>query len=170
MAVEVVAASASCRPLFERLVELYLYDFSEILPIDVGEDGRFGDDDLDGCWTDPRRHPFVIRVNGHTAGFAIVDQGSTVTGEASVFDMGEFFIMRRYRRSGYGRQAAAALFARFPGPWEVRVIEGNQAALAFWRTVISVVAGDTLDSRRWVSPSGRVEVVFAFSTDAEPPI
>ncbi|MGC8487903.1 MAG: hypothetical protein ACP5QO_06740 [Clostridia bacterium] len=56
MAVEVAAGSVSCRPLLERLTELYRYGFSEILPIDVGADGLVGDDDRDGCWTDPWRH------------------------------------------------------------------------------------------------------------------
>ena len=50
--------------------------------------------------------------------------------------MAQFFVMRGYRREGVGRTAATILFDRHPGPWEVRVIEENLPAEAFWRSVI----------------------------------
>jgi predicted acetyltransferase len=53
-------------------------------------------------------------------------------------DMVEFFVLRRYRRCGVGGQAARALFARFPGEWQVRQIATNQPATAFWRRAIPV--------------------------------
>lgn len=56
-----------------------------------------------------------------------------------VNDMAEFFVMRKHRRVGVGREAARQVFAMFPGPWQVRQLQGNDAATAFWR---SVVPGD----------------------------
>ena len=50
--------------------------------------------------------------------------------------MAEFFVMRKYRRRGIGRQAAADVFARFAGPWQVRQQRSNPAATAFWRRAI----------------------------------
>ena len=61
---------------------------------------------------------------------------SYLTGDAAVTDMAQFFVMRAYRRRHVGQDAAAALFARFPGPWEVRVEAANTKAAAFWRAVI----------------------------------
>lgn len=52
------------------------------------------------------------------------------------WDMGEFFVLRRYRRLGLGRVAAGAVLGRFPGRWEVRQVRTNPAATAFWRTAI----------------------------------
>jgi predicted acetyltransferase len=50
--------------------------------------------------------------------------------------MSEFFVMRKYRRGGVGREAARLVFALFPGAWQVRQLHGNDAATAFWRAVV----------------------------------
>ena len=44
--------------------------------------------------------------------------------------------MRKYRRQGVGRAAAAELFQRFSGPWRVRQQKTNPRATAFWRMAI----------------------------------
>jgi predicted acetyltransferase len=49
----------------------------------------------------------------------------------------EFFVLRRYRRSGVGRRAAGALWDRTPGHWIVRVAERNHDARPFWTRTIS---------------------------------
>ena len=53
-------------------------------------------------------------------------------------DMAEFFVMRKYRRSRVGTEAARILFRPFPGSWEVRQLEANVAGSAFWRSAIPV--------------------------------
>src|SRR5690349_18686098 len=132
MSIQIVAASLGERATFSQLYELYSYDFSEIVGLDVGEDGRYGVDDLAGCCSEPWRRPFLIRVDGKLAGFAIVDCRSRLTGDAEIFDMAEFFIMRKYRRQGIGANVAMHLFDRFPGQWEVRQSARNDQAQAFW--------------------------------------
>jgi predicted acetyltransferase len=52
--------------------------------------------------------------------------------------MAEFFVMRKYRRGGVGVIAARAVFARFPGEWQVRELAANAGAVAFWRKAIPV--------------------------------
>ncbi len=52
--------------------------------------------------------------------------------------MAEFFVMRKYRRGGVGGEAARAVFAMFPGEWQVRQIRRNEAAIKFWRAAIPV--------------------------------
>ena len=134
-AVDVVEASRAHRDLLVRLLQLYLHDLSAVESWDVDDTGSFGEDDLDGCWVDERRHPFVILADDHVAGFAIVDEGSEVSGETDVFDMAEFFVLRRWRRRGVGRQAVGQLTVRFPGSWEVRPFPGYPAGEQFWRRV-----------------------------------
>lgn len=114
-----------------QLLELYGHDFSPFTAADVDDHGLFGYHDLDAYWTEPDRHPFLFRVGGHLAGFALVRSGLP-------HDMAEFFVMRKYRRSGVGATVARDVFARFPGEWQVRQIAANAAALAFWRTAIPV--------------------------------
>ena len=48
----------------------------------------------------------------------------------------DFFIMRKFRRWNYGKQAVFYLFDRFPGAWEIRQTETNIQAHQFWKSVI----------------------------------
>ena len=124
------------RGALENLLQLYAYDWSEIRPLDVGDDGRFDDYPLDAYWLEAWRHPFLLRVDGQLAGFALVSERSRLTGAAGVTDMAELFVMRRYRRKGVGRAAAFAAFDRFKGAWEIRQRTENAEATAFWRRAI----------------------------------
>ena len=129
--VEVVAAALADKNVVRNLLELYLHDFSEMTASDVDEHGRFGYRYLDHYWTEPGRHPFLIRADGRLAGFALVRSGAP-------HDMAEFFVLRKYRRHGVGLLAARALFAMFPGEWQVREMTANAGAIAFWRRAIPV--------------------------------
>jgi predicted acetyltransferase len=145
----VIATTASIRPAkgeerpaLENLAQLYCYDFSDMFPLEVGADGRFAElNDLGPYWVDKWRHPLFILVGQKLAGFALVLERSRLTGAHGVFDMAEFFVMRRYRRQGVGRAAAFRLFETFHGPWEVRQRRENPAATSFWRKVIAEYTG-----------------------------
>ena len=127
--VEIVEAALADKPVVRQLLELYLHDFSEFEPGDVDARGFFNYPYLDNYWTDADRSPLLFRVDGHWAGFALVRTGPPR-------DMAEFFVMRRYRRGGYGTEAARAVFERFPGEWQVRQLSSNPAATTFWRRAI----------------------------------
>lgn len=138
------------------LLQLYVYDFSEALALDVGDDGRYRVPSTEG------RDAFLVRVDGKLAGFALCAGKSRLTGEAGVHDVAEFFVLRRYRRSGVGEQAARWLFDRFPGRWEVRQRTENTPATAFWRCVIDRYTGgrfeeEVLADDRWQGPVQRFE-------------
>lgn len=158
MHVELIEAPRSNEPMLERLMQLYAYDFSEFMGLDVGEDGRFsGGTPIASCWADPSRHPYVVRAGGRIAGFAIVDERSRLTGDREVADMAEFFVLRKYRRRGVGAAAAARAFARFPRRWEVRQTAANVVATAFWRRAIAAYTGGAFretrfDDARWRGP------------------
>lgn len=129
--------------LLSNLLELYMHDLSVAFPnIELRPDGRFGYRGLELYWSEPeRRFPFLIRCDGRVAGFALVTRGSPASEDPDVFDVAEFFVLRRYRRSGVGRRAAALLWNRFPGRWIVRVSEGNPGAVPFWADVIADYTG-----------------------------
>lgn len=144
------------------LLQLYAYDFSEILPLEVAEDGRFHVPSVTANLTDPDHHAFLIRVDSRLAGFALVRPSSYLTGDAGVFDMAELFVMRRHRHRGVGEHVASWLFDRFRGPWEVRQRAENQAATAFWRRTIFRYADGQfeellLDDERWRGPVQRFD-------------
>jgi predicted acetyltransferase len=144
--VSVRSATDEERPTVVALAQLYLHDLSTVEDWELDETGRFGVRSLTGCWprpgevTDVTRHPFLIRADGHIAGFAVVDEVSRVTGDRTVTDMAEFFVVRRWRRHGVGRAAAHRLVAAFPGRWEIRPCPGYPPAAAFWRRVSAELA------------------------------
>ena len=126
------------RALLENLLELYLHDLSEVFPIEIGPDGRFGYDKLPRYWSEPnRRFPFLIRNGDRVVGFILVTLGSPAIDDPNVHDIAEFFVMRRHRRGGIGRKAAILAWNRYPGKWTVRVSEGNTGALTFWSETIT---------------------------------
>jgi predicted acetyltransferase len=150
-----VAASRDA-PLLANLLELYLHDLSEAFPlIELGADGRFGYDNLPLYWSEPeRRFPFLIRYGTRIAGFVLATRGSPASDDPDVFDVAEFFVIRRHRRSGVARRAAFLIWDRLPGRWIVRVSEGNTGALPFWARVIAeYTRGAAIESRRSGNPN-----------------
>ncbi|MCB0115130.1 MAG: GNAT family N-acetyltransferase [Caldilineaceae bacterium] len=135
MNIQLRTPSRSDRSLVRRMMQLYLYDFSEYEDFDLDEHGEFGYGDLDYFWFEPTHAAFLVTVDDKLAGFVLVDNEVVVDGyERSIC---EFFVMRKYRRKGVGSVMAKDVFARFPAKWEVRVVEKNTPAQAFWRGVIA---------------------------------
>ena len=147
MQIGVVKAEAKDKLVLENLLQLYDHDFSEFTASDVNAEGIYEEDPLDRWWSEPRRHPFLVKVDGQLAGLALVRGQSAFTGDTGVTDMVEFFIMRKYRRRGVGGETATRLFDLFPGRWEVRQIAANAPAQAFWRKVIGVYTGGRFEER-----------------------
>ncbi len=147
-------AVAAERFVLENLIQLYVYDWSELGPFELGEDGRFEAPPLGPYWEDEERHPFLLRVDGALAGFALVRARSRLSGAPGVFDMAEFFVVRRHRRQGVGRAAARLVFERFRGAWEVRQRVENPAATAFWRSAIATFTGDGFEQSAWSDEKG----------------
>lgn len=162
MTIEIAIAREPERAILENLLSLYIHDFSEILGNLPGPDGRFAYDRLPLYFEEEARTPFLIRFGGALAGFALISQGSLVGDSPAVRDMSEFFVVRALRRRGVGAMAAAQLFSRFPGPWEVRVMERNEAACAFWARAISHHTAGTFRVDRWESAPRGAWRVFRF--------
>ena len=156
-------ASGEEQAVLQNLMQFYYYDFSEVLEMHVNENGRFENVDLTPYWVDEWRHPFLLRVDKNVAGFALVSERSKITGKSGVFDMTEFFVLRRFRRHGVGRAAAFAAFGHFAGPWEVREREENPNATAFWRRVINEYTRGNYEETRWSRPEWS-EIVQTFAT------
>ena len=114
-----------------HLLELYQHDLSEFDDRDVDTHGIYGYPYLDDYWVEADRCPFLIDIDGRWAGFALVRLGPPV-------DISEFFVMRRFRRSGVGREAALQLFWKYPGEWQLRQLASNPSATSFWRSIIPV--------------------------------
>src|SRR5262249_50393333 len=130
LALELVAVAHDQRPVLGELLNLYLYELSDLVGADPDEHGRFPYPDLDL----PHRHAFCIRHDGVTAGFVMV---TAHTASGAAHGIAELCVLRRHRRAGVGRAAAWAAFERFRGSWEVVTDVENVRAAAFWRATIT---------------------------------
>lgn len=139
MSLELIAATRDDLPVVRSLSSYYIYDMSEQMGWRCPESGQFGGcDEFFGDWEAGRNAPFVIRADGELAGFA----GVKYNEEAQEHSIQEFFILRKFRRTGIGRETARRLFARFPGIWCVEMLCANAPAVAFWRAVTGAYAGE----------------------------
>jgi predicted acetyltransferase len=151
------AATADDAAVLSNLLELYIHELSPAFPgVELGSDGRFGYSKLPLYWSEPDRHfPFLIRWDSRVVGFALATRGSPASDDPDVFDVAEFFVIRRHRRSGVGRRAAMLLWNRLPGNWIVRASEGVPGAVRFWGGVVAeFTSGAAAEFERPGSPYG----------------
>ena len=133
--------------VLRNLMEFYAHDFSEHVALELNESGRFEVTLGDEWWTDGH-YPFFIRCDQKLCGFALARRGSKFTEAADVMDVAEFFVIRGARKQGVGASAARILFGTFPGAWEIRVRQSNEAALEFWSRVVEEWSGRAVTSAR----------------------
>jgi predicted acetyltransferase len=131
--------------------------------LNIGANGRFGYEPLPLYWSEPNRHPFLIRVDGKLAGLALVRRGSEIAGNQTIWDMAEFFVLRGCRRRGIGMLAAKEVSRRFPGSWEVRVMQSNVSAILFWEQAISNFTSAEILSVR-IEKGGQYWQLFSFES------
>lgn len=117
-------SEAALRSLFEH----YLHDMSEWFDV--------ASYDTSSIWA-KGYDAYLAKAGDSIAGFALIGSAAEWLGDASAHDIHEFFVLRKFRRTGLGRQMATHLWNEYPGEWLVRVLEANAPAVAFWRTAIS---------------------------------
>jgi predicted acetyltransferase len=162
--IEVIPATAEQEPVLANLLQLYAHDFSEFFDVPLAADGRFGEyKNLSLYWREAGRHPVLVWVDGKLGGFVLVKRGSEVSGDKNVWDMAEFFVIRGYQQRGIGTLIAHDLWKRFPGTWEVRVMQAYVSAQRFWERAISEFTGVGVRPC-WVEKDGEGWEVFSFES------
>jgi predicted acetyltransferase len=118
MDIQITIAEKSEQPILENLMQLYLYDFSEMCGDDCRRTGPVRMTIPATYWIEPPASFFD--QGGRQAGGLCTGPARTEAPEdPPPHSIAEFFIMRKYRRQGVGEQAAFQIFDRFPGPWHV---------------------------------------------------
>ena len=116
--------------VLDHLMQFYLHDFSEWLPLRLGEQGLFRIQSLDDYWRDPATQAFLIRADGELAGFVAVDGNVQLSG--AEYNISYFFIARRFRGQGVGQSVVSTLLSRLPGQWQIFHLDANLPAQRFW--------------------------------------
>jgi len=142
---ELIYASQRYKRVVKNLMQFYIYDFSEFLDCDVEENGSFkGYLNLEDYWKEKdSKFPYIIKKDEKYIGFVLVKRFKS---KKKYFSIAEFFIMKKYRRTGIGKAAARQIFNLHKGQWEVHQRENNKPAQKFWNKVISEYTnGEFLD-------------------------
>jgi predicted acetyltransferase len=160
---ELIPATVEQEQTLANLLQLYAHDFSEFHPLEIGADGRFGYAPLPLYWSEADRYPFLVRMDDKLVGFVLVKRGSEISGNHTVWDIAEFFVLRGCRRRGIGTQMAHQVWRRFPGPWEVRVMQSNSAASHFWAQTISLFTGEPV-APVYTQKAGERWVLYKFES------
>lgn len=146
--------------VLRELLNLYLYDLSDLDETDPDPHGRFEYRWLDPYWIEPSRHPVFIRRDGVLAGFLLVSGHAEGGAQRGI---SEFFVLKRHRRAGVGLAAAPAIFEKFPGSWEIRAERQNHGAIAFWEGALPRIASDVTAHRdgigAWTGPAWTCRVL-----------
>ena len=118
-----------------NLLEKYLYEFSQWEKTDVNDKGLYGYEYLD-CYFE----------------------------EKTDFCLSEFFIMNKYRRKGYGKEAVFQVLNMHHGKWQLKRHPHNIGSVHFWNNVI---AEYTKGNFRLVEKYPNKEVVYDDGTLAD---
>jgi predicted acetyltransferase len=137
--IELHAAQRDELETIENLMQFYLYDFSEWLPLKLGGHGFFNAQPKLDYWRNPATRPFLINVDGELAGFVTVDEQIHLPG--AEHNIGYFFVSRRFRGQGVAEFVVSTLLSHFPGQWQIFHIDANQPARRFWARVMPELTG-----------------------------
>jgi predicted acetyltransferase len=140
--------------ILRNLFEHYLHDMSEWFELDTEPDGSYAYD-MSSIWSNGHS-AYLAKVGDSIAGFAIVSSPASLPQ-----DIAEFFVLRKFRRAGVGRQMAAFLWNERSGEWLVRVAEANTPAIPFWRKSISTYSHGSYTEETRIS-NGRPWRFFRF--------
>ncbi len=107
---KLIKASSEYKDVFKNLMQFYYYDFSEYLKYDVEIDGLFPQyPNLEDYWeNENNKFPYIVKMEANYVGFVLVRCINTE--EQNYFSIGEFFILRKYRRQGIGKAIAIKIF------------------------------------------------------------
>lgn len=123
------------KEILANLLSLYLHELSEFIDgIEMTENGCYEFDALELFFAGSMLYPLFIRVDRRLAGFILLT-GAPYVRAGTDYCIQEFFIIKKYRGKGLAAEAVHALSQLYPGRYSLMVLQANQTALRFWRTV-----------------------------------
>lgn len=135
MNIEILEVKPEQKQILQRLLELYVYDFTEYMDFDLNEEGLYTYP-LDDYFNKSGYYAYFIISKAVFCGFALIKKQLN-NDCREYFTVGEYFVLKKYRRLGIGKEVANRLFEQFPGHWLIYQSEKNIPAQTFWKKVIS---------------------------------
>lgn len=136
---------------FKNLWQFFGYDFSELNKMDINQEGEYTlPEDLEEYIESNQYCSYIVKVNGMIGGLAVIkfieDEGINY--------FRHFFIMRKFRRMGIGKEAVYKIFRLYSGRWRVSQFDYNIPAITFWRTVIEEYTDGHYNETRRIDDKG----------------
>ena len=122
-----------------NLMQFYLHDLSEWLPLKLAHHGFFPNQLEESYWRHPATQPFLIHVDDELAGFIIVDNQTHLPN--AEHNISYFFLARRWRGQGVAQFVVSTLLRRILGQWQIFHIDANLPAKRFWAGLIPRLSG-----------------------------
>ncbi|MFZ7132423.1 MAG: GNAT family N-acetyltransferase [Eubacteriales bacterium] len=139
MNVELCLAESS--EIIKNLFQYYIYDMSEYTKFSPNPDGTYKVDEsniqINTYWSDSDHYPYLIMVDNEIAGFTLLRKFPF---NKEYYDVGQFFVLRKFKNLGVGREAFRLSVTTHPGKWITRVLPNNDGAYRFWAKVISEIS------------------------------
>jgi predicted acetyltransferase len=169
MKIDLLPATQEQKAVIQNLARFYAYDLSkscgfyDLFDWSFPETGLYEGRDLSAYWK-ANCYPFIIRIDGELAGFAIVDK--TGTTKDVDWNMVEFFIVGKFQGKGFGSKIAIQLFNQFPGTWEVMQMPDNIPAIKFWKKVVGEYTNNNFSEDRKIfsEPEPHENIILKFKT------
>lgn len=136
----------------ERIYLDWLHELSSVANAAAFANEQLVKDQLADWLVDRTIDLFVLRRDDDRVGFACIEKTP-----GSRYRLREFYVAPHVRRLGVGRHAAALLFDRYEGHWQLDVLQSDRSALRFWSTVI---AAYTSGQRREERADGHIRYFF----------
>ncbi len=135
------------RHVLENLFPYYIYDMSEYMGWTPNESGLFtyNSDSFDVYWEKSDHVPYFIYFGEELAGFVLVRKYPE---NDSVYDIAQFFVLRKFKGKGVGKRSLELVVRLFPGKWQIRVLIENGGALNFWKSAVSNIVGDNYEQSK----------------------
>ena len=142
MKIELIPAGLSDREIICNLWPLYVYDMSEYTGWSPTAEGLYAPEPppLDMYWQREDHDPNLILCGGELAGFSLLRRYPE---DQSLYDIGQFFVLRKFKRQKVGHEAFKLSVAKTPGQWLTRIVHENTGALKFWKRVIGEITDET---------------------------
>ena len=137
MHVELKRVELEEREILANLLEKFDYEFSQYADNDVNKLGLYGYPALDYYWMEESRCAYFILVSGKLAGFAMIYNHREEGEPETDFQISEFFVMYKYRRTGVGKQAFFQLLDRHKGRAGLKSVSKNVTSMRFWDSVVN---------------------------------
>lgn len=135
--VELLRTSEEQADIIRNLYQYYAYESSDWEQEDVEVDGRFyiHEEHLVRYWQEPSWSANLILVDGYIAGFLLVERSELAGLDA--LELADLFVLKKYRRMGVGSAVATQVLSSGNDAWLVRFYRQDEAAQAFWRSVLA---------------------------------